>query len=245
LGIRYDKHQNFGSETTYKASAAYRFDNLGTKVRGSYGTGFRAPSVMQLYYPVYGNLDLQPEKSKGFDVGVDQDLLNDKVTLSVTYFRCDLKNMIGAVQVGGLYQFYNISSVKTTGLETAASWRPLQWLAVNLHYTYQESIDESIQQLRSHVPRHTGGGSINLRPIDKLNWNISAQYMGKRYAAKLGSRYPTVPAQLVCDTAISYDVNERLQLTGRISNFTGLSYQSMYGYSAPGIAFYGGFNITY
>jgi vitamin B12 transporter len=69
--------------------------------------------------------------------------------------------------------------------------------------------------------------------------------MGERYAAQLGNRYPIVSEQLVLGTAASYDVTKWLELTARISNLTDLSYQSMYGYTAPGIGFYGGFNLTF
>ncbi|XPS86824.1 TonB-dependent receptor associated with cobalamin uptake [Desulfosarcina variabilis str. Montpellier] len=245
VGLRYDDHQNFGSHTTYRAGAAYLFETLGTKIRGSYGTGFRAPSVLQLYYPVYGNQDLQPEESEGVDIGIDQNLFNDMLTLSVTYFHNDIEDMIGTDNVGGVTRFYNVASVKTTGVETTLSWRPHRQVTLNLHYTYQDSEDESIQQQRTHIPYHTGGGSINYSPTDKFNWNVSAQYMGERYAAKLGDRYPIVSEQLVLGTAASYDVTKWLELTARISNLTDLSYQSMYGYTAPGIGFYGGFNLTF
>ncbi len=116
VGMRYDHHQTFGEAKTYKVAGSYLFERIGTKIRATYGTGFRAPSVLQLYYPVYGNLNLQPEKSKGYDFGIDQSLFKDKVTLSVTYFRNDLENMIGTAVRGGITQFYNVGFARYTGL---------------------------------------------------------------------------------------------------------------------------------
>ncbi len=245
-GLRYDEHENFGSATTYQVSAAYFFDNTGTKIRTSYGTGFKAPSLLQLYYPYgYGNEDLEPEKSKSFDIGIDQYLLDDRLALSIAYFHNDITNLIGTARINGQTQFYNVEGVTTDGLETSLSWRVIPELTLNLHYTYQESIDDSLDRQRTHIPKHTGGGSINYTPWEKFNWNVSAQYKGKRYAAKLGDSYPVVPAQLIFNTKISYDFMDWLQLTARIENFTNEKYQSMYGYTGPGIGFYAGLNLTY
>jgi outer membrane cobalamin receptor len=67
--------------------------------------------------------------------------------------------------------------------------------------------------------------------------------MGQRNAASLGGIVPVVESQLIFNTAASYDVNKWLQLTARVTNFTNLHYQTMYGYAGPGIAVYGGFNV--
>ena len=69
-GIRQDEFNILGSATTYRVTGGYLHHETGTKLRGSYGTGFRAPSVNQLYFPNFGNPNLQPEKSQGLDVGV-------------------------------------------------------------------------------------------------------------------------------------------------------------------------------
>ena len=245
-GLRYDEHENFGSATTYQLSAAYFFDRTGTKVRGSYGTGFKAPSLLQLYYPYgYGNTDLDPEESESYEVGIDQYLLDDRLTISITYFHNDITDLIGTQSVGGVTQFYNVAGVEAEGLETTLSWRLSRELTLNLHYTYQESIDESLNRQRTHIPENTGGGSINYTPWEKFNWNLSAQYMGDRYAAKLGSEYPEVPERILFNTKASYDIKEWLRLTVRIENLTDEDYQSMYGYTGPGIAFYGGIDVKY
>ena len=245
-GLRYDEHENFGSATTYQISAAYFFDRTGTKVRASYGTGFKAPSLLQLYYPYgYGNPDLDPEESESFDVGIDQYLLDDRLTISITYFHNDITDLIGTQNIGGVTKFYNVEGVEAEGLETTLSWRLSRELTLNLHYTYQESIDESLNRQRAHIPENTGGGSINYSPWEKFNWNLSAQYMGDRYAARLGSRYPVVPERVLFNTKASYDIKEWLRLTARIENLMDEDYQSMYGYTGPGIAFYGGIDVKY
>ena len=78
-------------------TGGYLHQETGTKLRGSYGTGFRAPTINQLFFPDFGNPDLKPEKSKGLDVAVDQTLFNDRVALSAGYFWTRYQNLILAV----------------------------------------------------------------------------------------------------------------------------------------------------
>ena len=96
-GIRQDEYNVFGSATTYRVTGGYLHKETGTKLRGSYGTGFRAPTINQLYFPDFGNPNLKPEKSKGLDVALDQSLFNDRVLLSVGYFWTRYQNLILSV----------------------------------------------------------------------------------------------------------------------------------------------------
>ena len=96
-GIRQDEYNVFGSATTYRVTAGYLHKETGTKLRGSYGTGFRAPTINQLFFPGFGNPNLKPEKSKGLDIALEQSLLNDRVFLSAGYFWNRYQNLILSV----------------------------------------------------------------------------------------------------------------------------------------------------
>jgi len=65
-GMRYDKNQMFGGVTTFRIAPAYLINSTNTKIKMSYGTGFKAPSLFYLYDPSYRNPNLQPGKSKGW-----------------------------------------------------------------------------------------------------------------------------------------------------------------------------------
>ncbi len=62
-GLRYESNNVFGSELTPRVSAAFVVKETGTRVHGSWGKGFRAPSINDLFFPGFGNPDLQPEHS--------------------------------------------------------------------------------------------------------------------------------------------------------------------------------------
>lgn len=75
------------------------FKETGTKIKGTFGTGFKAPSLYQLFAPPtlwgpIGNKNLNPEKSKGWDFGIEQDLFKERLFLGATLFRNDFKDLI-------------------------------------------------------------------------------------------------------------------------------------------------------
>ena len=71
VGARIDEHEEFGSETTWRIAPAYTLQAAGTNIKTSLATGFKAPSLYQLY-SYYGNTELDPETSKSFDIGIEQ-----------------------------------------------------------------------------------------------------------------------------------------------------------------------------
>ncbi|MDH3268668.1 MAG: TonB-dependent receptor, partial [Ignavibacteria bacterium] len=107
IGIRYDHHSQFGSISdqslefilpypfTYRIAPAYIFWETGTKLKASVGTGFKAPSLFYLYDPVYGNSDLKPEQSFGWDVGFEQFFWVAKFSIGANYFYNNFSDMFG------------------------------------------------------------------------------------------------------------------------------------------------------
>src|SRR5713226_2552881 len=85
-GVRQDSYNVFGDATTYRITGGYQLKETGTKFRGSYATGFRAPTINDLFFPGFSNPNLKPEKSKSMDLGVDQQFLDNRLKLSVGYF---------------------------------------------------------------------------------------------------------------------------------------------------------------
>jgi len=240
LGARHDKHQTFGGEDTYKVALAYLYEETGTKIRGSYGTGFHAPSLYQLYSS-YGDPNLKPEESKGYDMGVDQEFFGRKVLLSVTYFHTGIRELIGFNL--DTYKYYNIDEVKTNGWETSVSFKPLDWLSLDASYAYTEAKDDTTDRDLMYRPKHTGGASLNIRPLKKLNVNLNVQYVGKRYRNTANTL--EMPDYTLVNLAASYEATKRLQVFGRVDNLTDKNYESIYRYGEPGIGVYGGVKITF
>ncbi|MBN2396907.1 MAG: TonB-dependent receptor, partial [Deltaproteobacteria bacterium] len=251
LGMRHDDHQTFGGKDSYKGAVAYLYEKTGTKARGSYGTGFHAPSLYQLYDPTVGDIGLKPEESRGYDIGIDQELFGAKVFLSIAYFHNKIENLIEWQWTGpGMWdgQYFNIGKAKTEGWETNFSFKPFVWLSFDAHYTYTEAKNEtpgsaSEGRYLIYRSRHAGGASINIKPLEKVNVNLNAQHTGKRYHNTDNST--ELPAYTLFSLAASYDVTDRLRISGRVENLTDKKHQSVYQYGEAGIGFYGGIEMTF
>ncbi len=245
LSVRTDDHSKFGDHTTYKTTLAYLFDN-GTKVRSSYGTGFKAPSLYQLYappswgYPV-GNENLKPEESKGWDVGVEQSFLEDKVSGSVTYFKNDFKNLI---DWDGALGYINIGRACTRGIETELKFKPIENLNTKLAYTYLNAKDK------------TSGDPLVRRAKNKYNLNTNYSFLKNGNLnlniARFTGRHDVVWPNIVSikdytkvDLAVSYDINKYLQVFTRIENLFDQFYEEAKGYGTLGRSFYAGLKGTF
>jgi vitamin B12 transporter len=249
-GGRIDSHETFGSHGTYRGAVAYKIEETGTTLRTSYSTGFRAPSLFELYGaccgdPNVGNPNLTPEESKSWDIGFDQFLFGDAVILDVAYFRIDVDNAIiwdSAAPFGTPAPNYaNVPGTsQSRGVETSVDWAVTSGLNLNLAYTW--NVTQSASGLRyDNAPRHVvnfnanyvfldGKGNVNLNVLHR-NDTRDSLFPGKVY---LDNPY-------VVTLAAKYSVLDNLDLTARIENALDDQYQTEYGYGTSDFAAYGGF----
>ncbi len=99
LSVRYDDNDRFGGKVTYRVAPAYVIEDTGTKFKASVGTGFKAPTLSQMFqnfpeFGFFGNPNLKPESSLGYDLGFEQTVTGAAVRFGVTYFRNNIKNLI-------------------------------------------------------------------------------------------------------------------------------------------------------
>jgi vitamin B12 transporter len=247
-GFRHDINSVFEDPTTYKFSGAYRFQKTGTRVRGAYAIGFRAPSLSELFFPGFGNTSLQPEENKSWEVGLDQDLLEGNVSISVTYFEVDFENLIENTVVPvspqalfGL-QPNNVGKATTKGVETAISIVLPQNFRVSTSYTWLNARKEDGQPL---IRRAEHNFSVNLNHTwrEKLNTLVGVRVRSDTRSNNTGtqitSSFTTVRA------ALSYQVNKNLKLTARGENLFDENYEESFGFGTAGVSGYGGFTWTF
>ncbi|MDI6890052.1 MAG: TonB-dependent receptor [Thermodesulfovibrionales bacterium] len=248
LGIRVDDHSRFGSETLYRIAPAYLFKKTGTKIKATYGTGFKAPSLYQLYAPAtawgpIGNENLKPERSKGWDVGMEQYLFQGRLTLGATYFRNDFEDLIDFDWAKG---YINIAEAKTEGAEIFASVRPIiKDLSVRLGYTYTDTEDKKTGQRLLRKPMNKGSLNLNYLFLKKGSVNVDIIYVGRRddlnpdtYERAKAGDYTLV------NLAASYDISKNIQVFGRVENLLDRDYEEVSGYGTPRFTLFGGIKIT-
>ena len=256
-GVRIDAHSTFGEHVTGQASAAYVV-RPGTILRASFGQGFKAPSLFQLY-SANGNLALQPEQANGWDAGVEQHLLHDRVVVSATYFGRKTTNLIDFVsclsagQPGctpqrlAAFGFYdNVAKNEAEGVELAAAWRPVDTLSLAGNYTYDDDQDKSGQALNDQLarrPRTTANLSATYVWPVKLTTTVAARYASRSFDSDASS-IVLKPYTLV-DLRAAYPLRENLEVYARVENLADKRYETTYQFGTLGRAGYAGVRLSF
>ena len=239
-GLRVDDNEFFGAETTYKISGSYLIADTGTRLKANWGTGFKAPSLYQLYSS-YGDPNLNPDKGKSYDFGFEQNLFDDRAAFGLTYFHNEFKDMVDFDMASYTYQ--NIDNAKMKGLELEGSFKPSETLTLGINYTYTKTEDEDTGNELARRPKSQAGFNINWEFLEKGNLNLSASYVGSRWdnSANTGRS----KAYTKVDLYTSYDLVEGFQVFGRAENLFDKTYQQIPGYAALGRSFYAGIKTAF
>ncbi|HEY7862872.1 MAG TPA: TonB-dependent receptor, partial [Thermoanaerobaculia bacterium] len=174
-GLRYDRHSEFGDALSPRAAISYRMRD-GWKLRASGGTGFRAPSVGELYYPFSGNPDLDPERSVSFDVGVEKQIPGGRAALAI--FWSEFKDLIVFDFAIGVN--FNVGRARSAGAELSWQQQVSPAVALDVGYTYldTEDLDTGLPLIRR--PEHSGFAGATFRPLERLVISPRAVYVGSR-----------------------------------------------------------------
>lgn len=245
---RHDEHSVFGGYGTYRFTGAYLLPAAGTRLHASYGTGYRAPSLYELYAPFgTGNAALQPEESMSFDIGVEQSFLDGALVADVTYFQLDTDNLIdysyatfSYVQLPGL--------TKRNGVEASLRWAVNPWLDIGGAYTYTRTRQPDGLS-RPRIPAHDFVLTATVRPAEK--WSVTATAhavidTSDRISPSTGT-FLDVPLDdyLLLDARIAYKPTEETELYVRGENLLNEKYQLVRGYGTPGVRVFAGFKASF
>ena len=250
-GVRYDAHSTFGDHVTGQASAAYVVVP-GTILRASFGQGFKAPSLYQLYSP-YGSLSLRPEEANGWDAGVEQHLFGDRLTVQATYFGRDTRNLIEFAPTDtypyGEYQ--NVAKTQAEGAELQLDWRATRALDITANYTFDDDEDRSPgspthgQQLIRHPKNTANLAATYIWPV-KLSTSVAVRFVGNSFDTNPDTFETVVVGNYtLVDLRASYPLREHLELYGRVENLADKRYETTDLYGTLGRAGYAGVRLSF
>ena len=245
LGGRLDNHRSFGNQTTFRAAADHEVKASGTKVKGSYGTGFKAPSLFQLYSS-FGNSQLGAEKSEGWDAGLEQTLFEGRSSIGGLYFSNKLDNLIDFDNA--TFKYKNTAEAETEGAEFFVSARPTDRVFTRIKYTYMETKDETTREPLIRRARSKLGADLNMSLSSQLNANVNVNHVGPRDDLDF-SAFPAPRVELKAYTttnlAMSYKPIKFLEFTGRVENIFNSRYEEILGFNSPGISGFIGAKLIY
>jgi vitamin B12 transporter len=240
-GLRIDDHELFGTETTYKISAAYLIKTIETRLKANWGTGFKAPSLYQLYYPVYGDSNLKPDKSESYDFGFEQGLWEGRFSFGATYFHNEFKNMVDFDRTTSKYK--NIGRAETEGIETEVTFKTIKDLSTTVNYTYLNTKDKDTGKKLTKRPENRVGLNLNWVFLRKGNINLGAAYVGHNWDDSANTQKVKPYAKV--DLSTFYDFTKNFQIFGKIENLFDRKYAEVRGYATLGRSFYAGSKVKF
>jgi vitamin B12 transporter len=255
-GFRWDRHDVFGTHKTGQGAVAWALNDGATVLRASVGTGFKAPALYQLF-SAYGNQSLQPEEATSWDVGIEERVLQRRLTLSATYFSRDSRDLINffdcstpqplcATEPFGYYA--NIARATARGVELQTSFVPDTAFNISANFTYVDSIDRSpgassFGNLLPRRPRASGTVSMSYLWTSGLQLSGVLRYSGRSFDDAANTI--ELSGYEVLDVRVAYDINQHFEIFGRVENATNKHYETAYQYGTPGRGGFVGARVSF
>jgi len=244
VGVRVDDSDDFGTEATWRVSPSYVIRETGTRIYGSIGTAFRAPSLAEQFDTFGGfavaNPDLEPEESEGWEIGLEQSWFEEALFVGLNYFDNDIDNQIAFDR--DIDQFLNIEAVRAQGVEAYATIRASDRVRFNLNYTYLNAEDRTTGLQIRRRPHHSFFGRVNWEAIaETLNLSLSVRYRGEQFDDP--NEVAPVDSFIVVNFSASYNLTEDVTLFGRIDNLFDEDYEEADGFNSADLSGY--FGVRY
>lgn len=268
LGARLDDNDEFGTFDTYRAGAVYRLPG-GIRVRSSFGIGFKEPTFFENFAEgfVLGNSELDPERSRSWEIGADYELLQGDLRFGLTYFDQNFRDLIQFTFVPpeeGAPNFFNVASADADGLELEARWQPVAGLFVETAYTYLDTkvVDAGLDE--GPGAAFVEGRSLLRRPDQTLSMvlgyrearggalSLAVRRVGERddldFSGFPGERV-RLPSYVAVDLAASWPIQlatgglPGFAPTLRVENLLDDAHEEVKNFPAPGRTIFAGIRI--
>ncbi|MBU3914830.1 TonB-dependent receptor, partial [bacterium] len=246
-GARNDTHEKSGSAATSRFAASYQLDAI--KFKASYGTGFRTPSLYELFSQ-YGNTELKAETSTSWDIGFQHQVAS--VLYGITYFNISFEDRIDWVSIStdpwGQYQQAEGKTL-SNGTETFIAVNPTRRLSLRLDHTKNHTEDPEGNRLKRR-PTDKMGLKCNYQLGNSTLLKGSIQWVGDRSANSTaknedGTPVSTLNPYTVVNFSVAYDFTKSIKLYMKVDNLTDEFYETAWSYATPGRSFYAGIKAAF
>jgi len=256
FGARFDEHSIAGNEDSHRATLTYLFDDKSTKLKSSYGTGFRFPSLYEMYYVYAANEKslghVKAENSESFDFGIEKSFLNLGLDIEASYFNLKYHDVLEGWKTGNTsgiaYTTQNMPGiVKSQGLELISQWKANDLLNFDFNYTYTSTYDGAEQDDPNpnanyynaqmvRVPRNIFNLATNIKIPEYDNLDLTLKTKWSDVARDYGNGNRTFADErlddyLVNDLSIKYNLMNTYNLFFDINNILDEKYETARDYS--------------
>lgn len=239
LGLRRDDNDVYGAETSLRTGAVLTVAK-GTRLRASYGEAFRAPSLGELYYPFFGNPDLEPETVESYELGLEREAGGWRFGL--TGFENRQRNLIDFDPV--TFVSVNIGRARSRGVEGEVGFARGIYAAC-LSGTYLEAKDLDTGLPLQRRPEESASLLLTARPGD-WTFNLEGRYVGERpQLDEVTFAVRDAPSYVRVDLAARWRALPWLSPYARVENVAGEEYEEVLRYPSPGRTFIGGVAVDF
>lgn len=236
-GVRLDAHSRFGRAATWRAAASLALPGSGTRLRASLGTAFKAPTLLQLFDPQFGNARLAPERGLGWDAGAEHDLARGRLRIGGGVFGSRFEDLVGFEFPAG---FRNTKAAEAHGVEAWVSALPAAGVRVRGSYSFTDAVDvgggeeDGLPLLRR--PRHQASVDAEVE-MDRMSLAASLQWVGSRDDLDFSvvpARRAALDSYALVRIAVSREVFAGLRLLARVENLLDEEYAEALHFETPG-----------
>jgi vitamin B12 transporter len=250
LGVRHDDNEFYGSETSPRAGMVVALGGDGgdgagggaTRLRASYGEGFRAPSLFDVFHPIFGNPEVRPETSTSLELGIEHRAAVWGASLVAFETRQDDRIDFDPVT----FQSVNAGRARSRGLEGEVELRRGIWNA-RLDATRLEAEDRDTGRPLLRRPETTASLLVRLAPAPAWSLYTVGRYVGER--PDIDDVFPfgrvTAPDYLTFDLGGRWQARTWIAPYARVENLADEQYQDPFGYPHPGRTWVGGLAVTW
>jgi vitamin B12 transporter len=249
VSVRYDDNDRFGGKTTYRIAPEFVVTETGTTFKGSVGSGFKAPTLNQLFvnfpdFDFFANPHLKPESSVGYDLGFEQALLEKKLRFGMTYFHNHIHDLIEDNST--FTSDANVDRASTYGFENFIAYAPIARLLMRADYTYTLAQDDILREELLRRPKVKASFAATWQASDALAFATTVLYVGPWIDGNRDFTIPRLTAGGYATTnlAATYVLSRNLSLFGRINNLFDRRYEDPVGFDRPGFGVFAGIKAT-
>lgn len=254
--IRHDDNDRFDDATTYRVQGSYALPT-GTRIRGAWGTGVKDPGFYELYGffdgRYIGNPNLRPERSEGWEVGLEQSFADDVATLGLTYFDSRLEDEIYTTfpPPDFVATPANLATLsKQQGVEAFLAARLAEQFRVDAAYTYLEAEENGVGEVRR--PKHVASFNASFIGADeRFSGTLTVRYNGKAIDVAFLDAVFFVPSRVALDDfvlvslAAEYKLRPGVSIMARVENLLDQDYEEVFSFATPGVAAYAGAQVRF
>lgn len=240
LALRYDDHSQFGGQFSGRLGAVWHV-GTNTDLRAVLSTGYRAPSLNELYGPFGSNPALQPEESRSAELGIEHRFAGQG-KIGATLFYTEVDNLIEYVWPTGYIQVPGTAVSK--GAEISGEYALNEQVTVYGAYTYTDAKDGAGLR-RVQVPRNVFVLGLDAELAPRLSGNFEVMHSADALPSAFAPAGNKVGSYTLLNAGLDYEISDNATAYLRVENLTDEDYETVGGYTQPGRSVFFGVRATF